>query len=423
MRRYRFRLDKLLRLREHMEEVQRMETIHQESVVREAMGQRDTLVRAVGNVREELVPEQGVQWKAGEQHAWYRYLVRLSQETYLAEKDLLSKREDLAKQRQLLVERSREKKTLERLENRKHEKWREDANREEQIMLDEIGLLHKSRKKKEGKILLTSLLLLICLGMSVGCYFVWKGWLSKGDIGSSLIRAPFDRLAEKKVKQELSAYENQQRVAREKREAKLAEEPRVETIVTRTDEEEGYRSTVQRILQKEEALRQKEESLDSQEATLLAAQEDLKREINRLNNIQKRIGDELDQLKMLEARRKSEMSAERKTKLDEINRAVKAMTPKRAGDLLFAVAYPNPEVAVPPPVPVGPDLEGLDLVVTVLNAMGSKDRGEILDAMTKISPEKTATIFDRLDNIRTGLEEDRFYESAGTEGDKSAMVP
>ena len=421
MKRYQFRLDKLLRLREHMEEIQRMETMQQESVVREAMEQRDGLVQAVGNVREELIPEPGEKWKAGEQHAWYRYLVRLSQETFIAEKELLNKREDLLRKRQLLVERSRDRKTLERLEDRKHVQWKEEANREEQIMLDEIGLLQKTRKGREGKILLTSLLLLLCLGLSVGCYWVWQGWLMKGDVGISLIRAPFDRIAEKKVKQEVSAYENQQRVAREKREAKDLEVAQLEPLSTQADEDEGYRNTVQRILQREEALKQKEESLDSQEATLLAAQEDLKREINRLNNLQKRIGDELDQLKALETRRTAEMSAERKAKLDELNKAVKAMTPKRAAELLFAVAFPNPEDMIPAPLPVGPDLEGLDLVVTVLNSMGSKDRGEILDAMTKTSPEQTAVIFDRLDNIKTGLEEDRYFES-GKES-SSAKVP
>ncbi len=422
MRKYQFRLEKLLKLREHMEEVQRMETMHQESVVREAMEHRDGLVRAVGNVREELTPEPGVKWKAGEQHAWYRYMIRLSQETFIAEKELLAKREDLVRKRQLLVERSRERKTLERLEDRKHHQWQEEGNREEQIMLDEIGLLQKTRKGREGKIILTSLLLLLCLGLSVGCYWVWQGWLTKGDVGISLIRAPFDRIAEKKVKQEILAYENQQRIAREKREARMLEEPREEPLVSRAGEEEGYRNTVQRILQREEALKQKEESLDSQEATLLAAQEDLKREINRLNNLQKRIGDELDQLKELEARRKAEMSAERKQRLAELNQAVKAMTPKRAAELLFAVAFPKPETMIPAPVPVGPDLEGLDLVVIVLNSMGSKDRGEILDAMTKASPEQTAVIFDRLDNIKTGLEEDRFFDESN-KGNTSAKAP
>jgi flagellar protein FliJ len=423
MRQYRFKLEKLLRLRKHVEEVQRMETMRQEGVVREAMGQRDSLVKAVGNVRDELIPEQGEQWKAGEQHAWYRYLVRLSQETFVAEKELLAKREDLLRKRQTLVERSRERKTLDRLEEKKHGQWKEEVNREEQIMLDEIGLIQKSRRGREGRILVTGLLLLICLGMSAGCYLVWRSWLTKGDVGSNIIRLPFDRLAEKKVQQDLAAYENQQRVAREKREAKMAEEPKVETVIASSDEEEGYKKTVQRILQREEALRAKEESLDSQEATLLAAQEDLKREISRLNNVQKRIGDELDQLKALEERRKAEMSAERKAKLDELNKAVKAMTPKRAAELMFAVAFPSTAITVPAPVPVGPDLEGLDLVVKVMSDMSTKDRGEVLDAMTKSSPEQTAVIFDRLDNIRTGMEEDRFYENKAGANALNAKLP
>ncbi len=424
MRQYRFRLDKLLRLREHLEEVQRMETMRQEGVVRDAMNQKELIARAIGNVKEELIPEPGEKWRATVQHEWYRYLIRLSQESYITEKDLLAKREDLAKKRQVLVERSREKKTLERLEVRKHQQWREEMEHEEQGVLDEIGIIQKVRRAKEGGgILLTTLLLLTCLGLSVGCYLVWQNWLTTGDVGSTLVRAPFDRLASKKINEDLETYENQQRVAREKREKEISEEPKIESVITKTDEEEGYKDTVQRIMQKEEALRQKEEALDSQEATLLAAQEDLKREINRLNNVQKRIGTELDQLKELEAKRKGEMNEERKKKMKEMNMAVKAMTPKRAADLLFAVAFPSPGAGIPAAVPVGPDLEGIDLVVNVLNDMGSKDRGEILDAMTKTSPEKASVIFDRLDNIRTGLEEDRFYEPVGKRKSTSAKAP
>lgn len=117
------------------------------------------------------------------------------------------------------------------------------------------------------------------------------------------------------------------------------------------------------------------------------------------------------------------MSAERKAKLDELNKAVKAMTPKRAAELMFAVAFPSTAITVPAPVPVGPDLEGLELVVKVMGDMSTKDRGEVLDAMTKSSPEKTAVIFDRLDNIRTGLEEDRFYENKGGANALNAKLP
>lgn len=423
MRRYRFRLDKLLRLKEHLEEVQRMETIQQEVVVRDAMSVRDNLFQEVSGTRHDLIPEQGTSWQAGEQHERYRYLVRMIKETYLAEKDVVAKREELQRKRQALIERSREKKTLERLEERTHEQWREEVGHEEQIMLDEIGLIQNTRRKESGKILLTATLLLLCIGMSVGCYMVWNGWLKSGNVGFSWLRLPFDRMAEKKVKQELTIYDEQQRTMREKREAELTGMPAMEEVVSPVREEEGYRNTVERIMQREEALRLKEENLESQETSLLAAQDDLKREINRLNNLQKRIGDELDQLKELEAKRKSEMSAERKKKMEELNMAVKAMTPKRAAELLFSVAFPSAQATRPAPVPVGPDLEGIDLVVNVLNDMGSKDRGEILDAMTKTSPEKTAVIFDKLDNIRTGLEEDRFYEAAAEGKKESAKAP
>lgn len=413
MRRYQFRMEKLLRLREHMEKLQRIDTLQKEQEVQCALNYREALHLEASQVRESLDPGTGNQIKGLEIHTNYRYLIRLKQETFTAEKELIERTEELKQKRQMLMERSREKKTMERLKGRDRDRWTFEAHSEEQKDMDDLGIAQHVRKKEKGGILLSGILLALCFGLAVGCFVEWNNWLKTGQVGIGFLRYPFDQMSEKKIKQELTAYEHQQRMSREKREEKAFKEGvLIAEPEPAQEDEEGYKNTVQRILQKEEALKKKEESLDARENSIQVAQEDLKREINRLNNLQKRIGVELDQLKDIESRRKAEMSAERKKRLEDLNLSIKTMSPKRAAGLLLGVAFPDLKTTTPAPLPLGEDLEGIDLVITVMSSISTKDCGEILDAMVKISPEKAAVLFNRLDNIRTGLEDDRFYNTA-----------
>jgi flagellar export protein FliJ len=394
-----------------MEELQRLETHQQEMRVQDATQHRDNLVREAIELRNEMMPPAGSPFKASEQHQRYRYFLRLNQESLTAQQILMEETEELLRKRQTLLERSRERKTLERLRERKWTHWKEGSEKEDIMILDEVGLRRRHTTSQDGKAILTSLLLLLCLAAGAACYLVWSNWFTKGDVGYAFLRAPFDRMAGEQVQQEMAAYEDQQRSKREKRAAEILSEPQAE-VVGPSEEREGYKKTIQRILQKEEALRRKEEDLDARENSLQQAQDDMKRELTRLNNLQKRVGDQLTELNEVEARRKQEMSAEHKAKLMEMVNAVKGMSPKRAADLLFATAFPEIANNVPPPLPMGQDLEGLDLVVEVLGRIPVKDRAAILDSMTKLSAPKCAILFDRLDNVKTGLEEDRFYPNA-----------
>ena len=413
MRRYQFRMQKLLKLKEHQEKLQRIDTLRKEQEVQRSLDFRNALRMEAFQIREEMDPGQGNQVLGVALHEYYRYLVRLNQESFLAEKELIERTEELRQKRLILVERSREKKTMERLKGRDQERWAYETRSEEQKEMDDIGITQKVRQKEHGGILLSGILMVLCLALGVSCFLVWNNWLKKGEIGADFLNSPFEQMADKKVKQELATYEHQQRLNREKRDQKELERA-VLHPETETDqgEEDGFKNTMQRILQKEDALKKKEEALDARENSIQVAQEDLKREINRLNNLQKRISVELDQLKDIEARRKAEMSTEKKKRLEDLNLSVKAMSPKRAADLLLGVSFPDPKSTLPSPLPLGEDLEGIELAITVMNSISNKDRGEILDAMVKISPEKAAVLFNRLDNVRTGLEEDRFFNTA-----------
>jgi flagellar FliJ protein len=410
-------MEKLLRLREHLEELQRLETAVQEHVLHDAVEKRNALTQAGQQVRSELAPGGGQSIKGQNIHETYRYLLRLNQSILASHQEVFSETEELQRRRLILLERSRDKKTLDKLQERKWSQWRYEAEREETHQLDEVGARERRRSGEQGKILLTAILLILCLGVGSLCFLVWSSWLKEGQVKMSWLRGPFDRMAEEQIVKELETYNEQERERREKRDAKLLSAPATEEgrLAQETD---GHKRTITRILQKEEDLQRKESELDARESSLDIAQEDLKRELNRLGNLQKRISEDLAEIKNLESRRKAEMSADRLAKINELMNSLKGMSPKGAANLLFAVAFPSP-TGPPSPLPLGQDLEGMELVVELLNKVPAKQKSEIFDAMTKQSPEKTAVIFDRLDNIKTGMEEDRFFREQAS----AASVP
>ncbi|MCG3199289.1 MAG: hypothetical protein GHCLOJNM_03799 [bacterium] len=412
MRAFRFRLEKLLRFREHLEDLQRIEAEEQRRKLEETMGFRDRLYGIHDQIREDLSPEVGRQWKGIEQHERYRYLLRLNQECSSAGKAVQDETQELVRKRQSLIERSRDRKVLERLRDRRLEHWRGDRERESQLELDEVGQTRRAGGSSEsGRAALLILLLVLCLAGGVGCYLVWSGWLSGGGVPFPILRKPFDQMAQRHVEQEITRYEDQQRARRAKREERFLQAGGPEAAaLAGTKEDEGYRRTAQLIRQREEALKKKEEDLDSRESMLRVAEDEFKREVTRNNNLLRRIGEQLEELKAIEARRKQEMGAEREAKLTDLMESIKSMTEKGAAKLLIAVAFPNLAGGAPPALPVGQDLEGLELVVEILHRTPDRQRAAILDAMVKTNPKEAGILFDRLDNIRTGLEEDRFFE-------------
>lgn len=412
MRAFRFRLEKLLRYREHLEDLQRIEAEEQRRKLDEAMGFRDRVYGEHDQVREDLAPEVGRQWKGIEQHERYRYLLRLNQECGTAGKAVQTETEELTRKRQTLLERSRERKVLERLRERRFEHWRVGGEVEAQAEMDEVGQTRSHWKPSErGGAVLLILLVLLCIAGGAGCYLVWRGWLSGSGVPFAVLRKPFDRMAEKKVEEDLARYDAQQRAKRAKREEMFLQAGGPEAAaLEETEQDGGYRRTAQLIRQREESLRKKEEDLDSRESMLRVAEDEFKREVTRNNNLLRRIGEQLEELKGIESRRKQEMRAEREAKLNALMESIKSMSEKGAAKLLIAVAFPSLSGGPPAPLPVGQDLEGIELVVEVLQRTPDRQRAAILDAMVKTNPKEAGTLFDRLDNVRTGLEEDRFFE-------------
>lgn len=409
MKKFQFRLQKVLRYREHMEELQRIETHRREVDLQDRLSDQQYIQDEMASNSKELVPEPGEVRRAMDIHERYRHALVLRGRYADNERKVEEAALNLHLERTRLVERSRDKKTLERLEQRKFTEWVDETQKEDQLLLDEVGLRRAHRPGQEGKILLTGILVLACIGLGVLCFSVWTSWFNGKPMEYPWLRKPFDTIAEKQVREELEKFEGQQRSRRAQRDEATPTDTSVATAPS-DHESEGFKLTLQRIRQKEDMLRTKEEDLDARENVLQQGEDDFRREMNRLNNLQRRITEELTALKTLESKRTQEMSAEHKAKMVELVASVKQMSPKRAAALLFATAFPEQQVGIPPPLPVGENLEGIELVVAVMHQLPARERGAILDAMTRTAAEKAASIMERLDNVKTGLEEDRFFK-------------
>ena len=403
MRRFQFRLERVLRLREHLETVQKMETARQSRATFEAMEHRDGLFQAGLDARAALAPPRGERRQGAELQDRYRHLIRLRREVADAERILLDERRKLDRDRAQLLERSRERRALDGLRLRRFTDWRKETEKEEQAELDESAASADRRRRESGSVLLTVVLGSVFVFSAAFCFVVWRNWTARGDVGFELLRRPFDQVARERVAGELRAFDNEQQIRREKRDAARLEErrPGEEVGVTETG---GFKKTLQAIRDRDEKLQRKEAELDSRERSLSQAELDIKSEFKRFSNLQERIGLDLSELRKLEENRKREMSAEKKVKLTELVQAVKEMGAKRAALLLLTVADPDPLRG--PAFPVGEAFEGRDLVVEVLNRMPARNRGQVLDAMTRQDPDGTAVIVDMMDNVRTGYERD-----------------
>ena len=406
MRKFDFRLERLLRLRNHLERLGRIELLQEEGRLAEWVDGKEFLEQELSDTSQSLAPKRGARWKGREQGERVHYYERVESLLSATRQELEKQEEKVSESRKRLVERSRNKRTVEALKERQWETWRQKAEREELSELDEIGQRKREWGSQRGSVMVTALLLILTIGLGYLCFSTWNSWIRSGDVGQPILRAPFDRLAQNRVEEQLLTFQNDQRVRRQKLERQLLESRGEEgEVVTQTREREGFQRTLDRIRQKEEELRRKEDEIKSRQAALDQSQRDLQAEIRRNNNLLNRISSTLAELQELEERRNREISEDRKNRVEELAQMVRNQKPSDAATLLLAVAFPDPLNPQAPPFPPDESFEGPDLVMDVLLQVPSVNRAEIMNKMVRENAEQSALLFDMMDNPKTGLEE------------------
>jgi flagellar FliJ protein len=153
MKKFRFRLETLLRVREQKEKLKQREFAEEVSKVTEVQNQIDDIEKAVANAFETLGSRAKIGYDPQAVLAYYRYIFNMQRYSAARSRHLETLMVEYDKKREDLVQASRDKRVLENLKKRHHETWRKEAMREDQKDMDEIGNMraaHEALRRREG---------------------------------------------------------------------------------------------------------------------------------------------------------------------------------------------------------------------------------------------------------------------------------
>jgi flagellar FliJ protein len=147
MKKFRFRLEMLLRHRQNVEEKERTKFSSIRQMLQAELGRLDEL-----NASQDLTNKELARKKSGEcdgrEIAWYyRFLDRLSREIEASSRRISQLEQQLEEQRQIMVAASRDKKMLENLRKKQEQEFNLSLEREEQKSIDEMVVTRYAAKQ------------------------------------------------------------------------------------------------------------------------------------------------------------------------------------------------------------------------------------------------------------------------------------
>jgi len=149
MKRFKFRLQKLLEVRRLKEDALRQELARAQEAVRREKAVLERLTAARGATIDALRANVGgaldVQWIAA-YHGYLGFLARRIEEQR-AVVDRAAREE--VRKREALIAARRARKVVEKLRERAYARYREEVSRAEQAFLDEVGTMRYARKGGE----------------------------------------------------------------------------------------------------------------------------------------------------------------------------------------------------------------------------------------------------------------------------------
>ncbi|MCD6169369.1 MAG: flagellar export protein FliJ [Candidatus Latescibacteria bacterium] len=139
MRRFNFRLQKVMEFKEHKqkENERKLAGVKQELHKRE--GELSEMNNRKDNCQQRIVEKNSSHINVPEMQAYYLYLVRLTQQIREQMKQIWRLQKDAEDRRKLLLKSVQEKEMLKKLRDRYYLSYRRELERSEQKQLDEIA--------------------------------------------------------------------------------------------------------------------------------------------------------------------------------------------------------------------------------------------------------------------------------------------
>ncbi|MGI6587734.1 MAG: flagellar export protein FliJ [Peptococcia bacterium] len=143
---FKFRLAKVLRLREHKEKLCLEEVGKCVSRLQEALQKKEELEERIAKLEKEYVVTLTGFVSAERVNLYKNYLLYHHKLLKLQEEVIEEKRNDLEKARVKLVEAMKERKILDKLQEKQYFRYQQEQEKKEQIFQDELAVTSKRRQ-------------------------------------------------------------------------------------------------------------------------------------------------------------------------------------------------------------------------------------------------------------------------------------
>lgn len=349
MRRFRFRLQTLLDVKRRIEEQAQLDVMQQDVVLAGLKAERDHLRRAVLIQQARLVFPREVLLEMEEVQQDHRMLKHLKEAVADKDRQIECCQQELERLKGVLIERKRDRETVEKLRERDYAGWRQEAARLDQSALDEVSSIAFNRRRQAGDVR-TWILFAIMMALVVFLIYV---------TGTRSGRAWMDRFNERMADLQLPGMGGGEGlsggVASATAEPVLIEEPAQAGASL-----ESVRRERERLSRWEEQLQQKQQQVELELVALAQIRDEIA--LKRLEVDQK-----VQQLKKLLEQQRSEEVQQRDAMLDKLANLYSGSKAKDAARLLME--------------------RDLETTVEIIQRMRERDVVKILQEMQKLGGE------------------------------------
>ncbi len=150
MKKFQFTLQKLMDFREQELDRQKNTLAALRGDLQRINDKREELVQKVVSYSNELVAVSGAGLPAAEIGMRKRYIVMLQQEIHECEQRAILKQQEIEKQLTVVVEATKDVKTLEKLEEKQLEEYKEKEGKENELFIEEFVNGDMVRKSENG---------------------------------------------------------------------------------------------------------------------------------------------------------------------------------------------------------------------------------------------------------------------------------
>ncbi len=151
MKSFKFKLQPVLHHRQKKEDILKKELAEAKSLFEKERAVLDRLTSKLSDIQAELRHKQQSSFTASEAASYSTYLTRVEREIDVQTIKLTDIAVEVKRAQGRLIEASRDKKIMEKLQEKKYEEYKVEADKAEQTLIDEIATMRYNRNDSSFK--------------------------------------------------------------------------------------------------------------------------------------------------------------------------------------------------------------------------------------------------------------------------------